>query len=28
MGVNGMLTAGEGLLANGAPQGDFTFWLN
>jgi len=24
MGVNGMLTAGEGLLANGGPQ--FSFW--
>jgi len=25
MGVNGMLTAGEGLLANGGPQADFSF---
>jgi len=27
MGVNGMLTAGEGYLANGSPQGGFSFRL-
>jgi len=27
MGVNGMQTAGEGLLANGGPRGDFSFRL-